>query len=92
MISLHDCARLAGLSPSEVLFGVVPSLRHDVLFTSYEANMHHSVTAVCDMIIADLHTWLDLGSPENAADTLLVLSMFLAKYPQVLSNVSLGHI
>ncbi|MGA9599939.1 MAG: hypothetical protein WBS22_06745 [Methylocystis sp.] len=54
--------------------------------------MHHSVTAVCDMIIADLHTWLDLGSPDNAADTLLVLSMFLAKYPQVLSNVSLGHI
>jgi hypothetical protein len=84
MITLKQCAYLAGLSPRQILFGVVPSRRHEILLASYEANIHHGPQSVRDLIIADLHMWLDFSRTEAAADALLILRLFLEKYPEAL--------
>ena len=81
MISVSQCAAYAGLASSELLIGRPPSAKHHSLLASYVINLERGGIAVRNMIRADLRAFLDLGARERAADLLLVLRLFLSKYP-----------
>lgn len=86
MISLQQCARSARLSPNELMLGVSPTRRHRRLLASYLLNLDRGAVNVREMIVADLHAFLDLGLPERAADALVVLRLFLKDYPEARSE------
>lgn len=81
MITLAQCAALAGLASDEIVSDATPSGKHHSLLSSYRLNMRRGAAAVRDMIIADLHTYLDLGASQYASDLLLVLRLFLKDHP-----------
>jgi len=81
VISLAECAKTARLSPQDLLLGVSPSSRHRRLLDSYLLNLDRGAVNVREMIVADLHTFLDLGLPERAADALVALRLFLDACP-----------
>ena len=84
MITLEECVRVAGISKNQLILGATPSTRHLSLLASYLLNLDRGVASVRRMIVADLHGFVDLGQPHRAADTLLVLRMFLTEYPEAL--------
>jgi hypothetical protein len=86
MISLQQCAKSARLSSNELMLGVSPTRRHRRLLTSYLLNIERGAVNVREMIVADLHAFLDLGLPERAADALVVLRLFLKDYPEARSD------
>lgn len=79
MITLKQCARLAGLDPDALVVGVAPAARHHTLLKSYQLNLHHGRAAVRRMIICDLLSCLDVGAQRCAADLLIVLRLFLSE-------------
>ena len=81
MISMQECAEFAGLAPDEVVTDVAVSKRHATLLASYLLNIHRGAVNVRQMIIADLHSFLDLGMRHKASDALVVLRMFLLAHP-----------
>lgn len=87
MISLAECARTARLSPGDLLLGVSPSSRHRRLLRSYLLNLDRGAVNVREMIVADLHAFLDLGLPERAADALVALRLFLDAFPEACSTL-----
>ena len=82
MITVRQCADYAGLAPSEMLLGTPPSNRHLSLLASYLLNLWRGEVAVRKIILADLRAFIDLGALEQAADLLLVLRIFLTRYPE----------
>jgi hypothetical protein len=86
MISLQQCAKSARLSSNELMLGVSPTRRHRRLLASYLLNIDRGAVNVREMIVADLHAFLDLGLPERAADALVVLRLFLQDYPEARSE------
>lgn len=85
-MSFARCAALAAAPTSnEIISGVRPSARHNSLLASYLLNMSRGPAAVRDLIVSDLRGFLDLGVKRQAADLLIVLRFFLAKYPEVAS-------
>jgi hypothetical protein len=88
MISLQQCAKSARLSSNELMLGVSPTRRHRRLLASYLLNIDRGAVNVREMIVADLHAFLDLGLPERAADALVVLRLFLQDYPEARSEAT----
>ncbi|HXY57498.1 MAG TPA: hypothetical protein VEH76_02855 [Methylocystis sp.] len=86
MISILECAESAGLSSRDLLLGVSPSPRHRQLLDSYLLNLDRGAVNVREMIVADLHAFLDLGLPERAADALVALRLFLDAFPEARSR------
>jgi hypothetical protein len=82
MITVTQCAALAGLASNEMVLGVTPSARHHSLLASYLLNLGRGPVAVRTMIVADLRAFLDLGAARRAADLLIVLRFFLSKHPE----------
>jgi hypothetical protein len=82
MISLAECASCAKLAPHEIVLGATKCRRHDALLLTYILNLDKKPAAVRDMIVSDLRGFIDLGATVCAADTLLVLRMFLSQYPE----------
>jgi hypothetical protein len=81
MISVSECAALAGLASNELVLGAVPSVRHRHLLSSYLFNSPLGLDVVRGMIVADLRGFLDLGVPARAADLLIVLRLLLTDHP-----------
>jgi hypothetical protein len=81
MITMNQCADLAGLAPDELALCAVPSARHKSLLSSYLFNLERGENTVCCMIIGDFWGLMELGAQEQAADALLVLRLFLSDYP-----------
>jgi hypothetical protein len=71
-----------GPTSNEIMTGVTPSARHDALLASYLLGLRHGPAAVRDFIVADLDGFLDLGLKRRAADQIVVLRAFLAKFPE----------
>ncbi len=84
MISVAECAALAGLTPNEIILGVSPSAKHGSLLSSYLLNSARGPMAVRDMIIGDLRRFRELGALQRTADLLLVLRVFLTRYPDAM--------
>jgi hypothetical protein len=82
MISVSECAAIAGLSSNELVLGAAPSAKHRSLLTSYLLNAHKGLDTVRGVIVADLRRFLDLGVPARAADLLIVLRMLLTLHPE----------
>lgn len=90
MITISQCLDFTSLAPNEIILGASLGPRHQRLLSSYLLNLDRGATAVRDMIIADLRSFLDVGARQRAADQLLVLRIFLAEYPQALCDI-FGH-
>ncbi|WP_400765644.1 hypothetical protein [Methylosinus sporium] len=82
MITVSQCAAQAGLASNELVLGAIPSCEHDALLESYLLNGHRGLTAVREMIVADLRGFLDLGVTIRAADLLIVLRLLLTAHPE----------
>lgn len=82
MISFQQCASYAGLDSDEVILGVTPSERHDLLLSSYLLNSGLSKTQIRKRIVSDLRGFLELGAAREAADRLIVLRHYLADHPE----------
>jgi hypothetical protein len=82
MITAAQCAAFAGLAQNEIILGATSSRKHEALLLSYLLNLHRGPVAVREMIVSDLRGFLDLGARDCAADTLLVLRLFLYEYPE----------
>lgn len=81
MISVAQCAALAGLDSHDMVLGVTLSAKHQSLLSSYLFNLERGRMAVRDMIVADMRRFRELGALQRAADLLLVLRLFLTNYP-----------
>lgn len=88
MITISQCFDFTDLAPSEIILGTPLAARHRALLSSYLFNLDRGAIAVRDMIIADLRSFLDLGARQRAADSLMVLRIFLSAYPHGLSVAS----
>jgi len=83
MTSSTRCTRLAELVSNEALSGVSPSARHYRLLASYLWIMERlGSAAVRRLIISDLRSFLEIGAWARAADSLVVLRLFRASYPE----------
>jgi hypothetical protein len=71
-----------GLGSDETILGVAPCARHHSLLLSYLFNLKRGLAFVRDMIIADLHSSIDIGVMQQAADHLVVLRLFFSEYPE----------
>jgi hypothetical protein len=85
-ISFSQCAAFFGLAEKELVLGVTPSAKHDQLYSSYLLNLRSSPNAVCQMIVADIRAYIDLGAMAPAADLLIVLRRFLSEWPDAASG------
>lgn len=72
----------AAPTSNEVMSGVRPSAQHDALLASYLLGLGRGPSAVRNLIVADLDGFLDLGLKRRAADQLVVLRAFLARFPE----------
>ena len=82
MITLEECAEFTGLDSSELITGSVLSTKHRSLLSSYLLNLKRGPSAVREMIVWDIRAAIDLGASKHAADLVLVLRLFLSKYPE----------
>ena len=82
MITLEECVVSAGLTPDDLRLSATPSTKHRALLGSYLLNLKRGPQFVRDMMVSDLHSWLDLGAAQQAADLLIVLRQFLSAYPE----------
>jgi hypothetical protein len=82
MITLQECAEFAALETSELFTGALLSARHRSLLSSYLLNLWRGPIALRKMIVSDIRMAIDLGASKYAADLLLVLRLFLSKYPE----------
>lgn len=81
MISVRECAKLAGLAGCEICLGASPSTRQNVLQSCYLLNLWRGPKAVRKLIVADIRRWIEWGAPDRAADAFLVLRQFLSDFP-----------
>jgi hypothetical protein len=79
MMSLPQCAAIAGLSSHEMILGVTPSARHEALLRSYASITSLSKAALCGLIVTDLRNFLDLGAVRQAGDRFIVLRQLLSE-------------
>jgi hypothetical protein len=70
------------LASDENVSGVTHNARHDAILESYLLGLRHGPAVVRDRILADLDGFVDLGLKRRAADQLVVLRAFLAKFPE----------
>ena len=82
MITMRECADVAGVEPHELALCAVPSARHKSLLMSYLLNLQRGEHAVCQMMIDDFWLLMELGAEERAADVFYVLRLFLSAYPR----------
>lgn len=82
MITIEECAEFAALEASELFTGPHLSARHRSLLSSYLLNLWRGPSAVRKMIVGDIRAAIDLGALKYAADLVLVLRLFLSKYPE----------
>lgn len=85
----QNAAFAAAPTSNEIMSGVTLSARHDALLAPYLFNLSRGPSAVRDLIVSDMRGFLDLGLNRRAADLLIVLRVFLAKYPEAARVV--GH-
>jgi hypothetical protein len=78
MISVRDCAKIAGLHSNELILGVEATERHKRLLNAYLFNMRHGARFVCRLIVGDIRRCLELGALDRAADLLIVLRIFMS--------------
>jgi hypothetical protein len=81
MISLKECAEIAGLKAKEMILGVGLTKKHIRMLSSYLLTDDRGAAEVCGIIVADLRGYLDLGALRKSADLLIVLRLFLSQNP-----------
>jgi len=81
MITMKECVALAGLKSGELVIGASVSCKHKKMLSSYPFALPLGATKVCGIILADIRGYIELGVSERAADLLIVLRLFLSKYP-----------
>jgi hypothetical protein len=79
LATLAQCAEISGLNSNEMLVGVVPARKHERLLESYRFNTGVGAGRLSARICFDIRTALQMGEPEQAADLLVVLRLFLAQ-------------
>lgn len=82
MITLEECTKFAALEANELFTGTDLSGKHQALLSSYCFNLKRGPVTVRKMIVSDIRAAIDLGASKFAADLVLVLRLFLAKYPE----------
>lgn len=82
LVSLIQCVEFSGLTWEELPPRVAPSAKCCSLYTSYLLLLPIGSTVVCEMIVADIRSFLDLGASKRAADLLVVLRWFLFDHPE----------
>jgi len=82
MITMQQCADVAGVALDELALWAIPSSRHKALLRSYLFNLERGERAVCCMMVGDFWRLKELGAEESAADVFHVLRLFLSAYPK----------
>ena len=82
MITMQECAEVAGLAPDDLGLYVLPAARHHSQRASYLLNLRRGETAVCRQMIGDFWRLRDLGARERAGDVFHVLRLFLSVHPR----------
>jgi hypothetical protein len=82
MITIQQCADVAGIASHELTLCAITSARHKTLLMSYLLNLNRGERAMCCMIIGDFWRLMELGAEERAADAFHVLRLFLSAYPR----------
>lgn len=82
MITIGECAEVAGLAPGELGLYVIPAARHKSLLASYMLNLQRGEKAVCGQMVGDFWRLMDLGAKERAGDVFHVLRLFLSTHPR----------
>jgi hypothetical protein len=82
MITIQECAEVAGLAPDELGLYVLPAARHKSLLASYLLNLQRGERAVCRQMVGDFWRLMDLGAKERAGDVFHVLRLFLSIHPR----------
>lgn len=80
MILVPDCTTLADACDDQIV-DVQPSARHRSLLTSYLLNSDRGHAFVLEMMINDIHSFMDLGAMQQAADVAVALQLFLMECP-----------
>jgi hypothetical protein len=87
LATLAQCAEASGLSSNEMLVGVVPARKHERLLALYRFNTGVGAGRLSARICFDIRTALQTGAPEQAADLLVVLRLFLAQNEHALRRL-----
>ncbi|MGA9601879.1 MAG: hypothetical protein WBS22_16790 [Methylocystis sp.] len=82
MITIKECADLAGIAPDELGLYVLPAARHKSLLASYLLNLQRGEKAVCRQMVGDFWRLMELGAKERAGDVFHVLRLFLSTHPR----------
>ncbi|PWB83963.1 MAG: hypothetical protein C3F11_03850 [Methylocystaceae bacterium] len=82
MISLAERSAPTGPAPGESTYAASRSNKHERTLGSYLLNSHRGAGIVRDIIVADIRGFIDLGLPHVAADLIVVLRLFLARFPE----------
>ena len=82
MITIRECAEVAGLAPDELGLYALPAARHKSLLASYLLNLQRGEKAVCRQMVGDFWRLMDLGAKERAGDVFHVLRLFLSTHPR----------
>jgi len=88
LISVSQCATLAGLAAEELIVGVTPTELHNQLYKSYVLDAEIRPDVLRDRIVADIRRCLDIGAQLRAADLLIVLRRVLARGARIARNAS----
>ena len=88
MITIRECAEVAGLAPDELGLYAIPAGRHKSLLASYLLNLQRSEKAVCRQMVGDFWRLMDLGAKERAGDVFHVLRLFLSSHPRAKRELS----
>lgn len=86
MLSIQEFCAASGLRVGDLVLGVTPSTKHQILLSSYLLDMWRGPEVVREMISADAFSASDFGAMEHAADLFLVLRKFLEDYPECWCN------
>jgi len=62
MITIRECAEVAGLAPDELGLYALPAARHKSLLASYLLNLQRGEKAVCRQMVGDFWRLTDLGA------------------------------
>lgn len=81
MISLEQCAALAGLTAKELAAGGSSTDTPRSLYDSYLLHLGKGACAVREMIVSDIRLSSELGAVKQVADMAAVLRAFLSEHP-----------
>lgn len=72
---------MVGLESQKYVVGAPMRPMQWRMLSGYLANLGKGPAVVCNLITADLRTYLDLGATERAASVLVVVRLLLTQFP-----------